>query len=269
MTEESALAPVAEPEIVIETEGQTPENAETTEAEGEQPEEQKSASKERREREKAAKVRLREELQSANQAKADAEARANRILQTVQGRAEPKEGDYPDYADYQAAKASYVMRKDVDTERADESKAEAQQAQKRAEYLMAEERAMLDQHWSEQAREAQSRYADFDKVVAQPGLFPTGTHLGPLVQMSEMAADLAYRIASDRALHDDLLNMSPVEAARAIGRIEANMTAPKPRTSTQAPDPVNPVRGTTSTTKSTKSMSYLEFKAFRDAGGKI
>ncbi len=265
MTEESDLAPVAEPEIVTETEGQVPEG-EKAETEGEEPEEQKSASKERREREKRRQAQLREDLQTARAQAAEAESRRQAILNAAKAEKEPKESEFPDPLEYVVAKAAWASEQKATNRQANEAEAETKEAQSRADELMAEERAMLDLHWDEQATEAKGRYKDFDEVVRKQGLFPLNSHLGPLVKMSDMAGDLAYHIASDRALHDELVRMSPVDAARHLGRIEATMSGPKPRTSTQAPMPISPVRGQAGATRTPESMSMDEYIAARKAG---
>ena len=63
--------------------------------------------------------------------------------------------------------------------------------------------------------------------------------------------------------------MNPVEAARAIGRIEASIALPKPRTETKAPDPINPVRGSAAASRNPDNMSYVEWVKWRENGGKI
>jgi hypothetical protein len=57
-----------------------------------------------------------------------------------------------------------------------------------------------------------------------------------------------------------------VEAARAIGRIEATLNAPKPRTETQTPAPIAPVRGSARATPAPDAMSYEEYRAARMSG---
>ncbi len=264
MSDEQVTELVAEPEIVEAVEAETPE---TEGQEGDQPEEQKlSAAKERREREKAAKIRLREELASTRTAAEAAEALANRLRAAISGKAEPKEADFPDPYDYMAAKAAFLTKKDFQTDRIDDATAEARAAKDHAAQLMAEEQALIDQAWVESAKSAAGRYADFQKVVSAPGLFPQGTAMVDIIKGSDVAGDLAYAIAQDKALHDDLLHMTPVEAARTIGRLEASLSGPKPRTSTQAPNPIQPVHGRGAAAKSPENMSMDEWIAARKSG---
>ena len=56
-----------------------------------------------------------------------------------------------------------------------------------------------------------------------------------LILTSDVGADVAYHLGQNRALAAQIAEMNPVEAARAIGRIEASIVAPKPRTETKAP----------------------------------
>ena len=264
MSDETASALEADLSVVADAEqaeGQVQDQtaeAETDEAKAE--EEKKTRAQERRERDKAYKQHLRESLAAAEARAAEAEARLRKMALK-----EPTEAEYPDIADLIAAKAEYRL----DKRAASEIEAEAAAAREAAQRIAAANDAIMKQQWTEQAREAESRYADFQQVIAQPGLFPEGSAIVPMILQSPNAADLAYALALDRGTHDALLRMPPIEAARELGRLEARLQAPRPKTTTTAPPPVSPIKGSAPAGKAPSSMSVDEYRAWRAAGGKF
>lgn len=271
MTEDQQVAPSeATDEPVIETqegqgEAQTAEGEEGQKPETPEDEAKKSAAKERREREKAYKARLREEKEAAEKRAAAAEANLAKIKGATQ--AEPKEAEFADYTEYAAAKAVWRYAQGLNEREAGNISAEVEHARKVAEEMAARERALAYEGFDAARQDARSRYADYDAVVGQPGLFPKGSHLPDLIVASDHSADVAYEIAKDRNLHDQLLYASPVEAARIIGRLEAKVSVAPPRSKTSAPDPISPVRGPAASGKSPDAMSQEEFNRWRENGG--
>lgn len=281
MSEDSALAQEAGPEDVEtpeteEAEGQTEEGqaAEADESDEAQEEgasedeaedrKKRESAKERREREKALKQRLRDEAKAAMQRADEAEKRAQRIIEAGNADQEPQESDFPDYAEYVAAKAVWrATAKGVERD-AQLARNEADEARQEAKRKAEEDRRLAYEAFEAGKIEARSRYQNYDDVVGQPGLFPVGSHLPDLVLQSDLAPDLAYIIASDRTTHDRLLSMSPVEAAREIGRMEASLAAPRPRTQSAAPQPIAPVKAQTRAQPDPSKMSYAAYKAWRE-----
>ena len=266
MTEDSVAAIEAAPETVVTeapegTEGQV----ETPPAEG-QPEE-KSESAKRREREKAYKDRLKQE---AAEAKADAEkekARKQALLDAAKQEAPPKEADFPDPIEYAAAKAIWGAEQRL-TEREVKNAGEAvKAAEDRAEEISKREREVLVNAWMNTREEAKTRYADFE-TVALRGWEPSPV-MTDLILTSDVGADVAYHLGQNHALAAQIAAMNPVEAARAIGRIEAGIVQPKPRTETKAPDPISPVRGSAAAARDPEKMSYRDFVKFRENGGTL
>lgn len=226
----------------------------------------RETSKDRRERDRAYKERLRSDRDAAIREADAAEARRQKILRAGSVIDAPKEADFSDYTEFVAAKAVWAHSKQTAERDAGFVGEEVAAAQAKAAEIQARERQAQGESWEASKQEAQSRYADFDAVVSKPGLFPVGTHLPDLVMASENAADLAYALASDRRMHDAILQMQPLEAARAIGRLEASLTQPKARTSTNAPDPIAPVRGGVGATPNAEKLSMEEFIAARKSG---
>ena len=230
-------------------------------------EEKKTASKERRERDKAYKARLREERQAALEQAAAAEDRIKRIKAAGADEKEPVEKDFADYSEYIAAKAVWRHAKGQSDREAGQISAEVEAARRKAQEIAAQERDAAIKSYAAGREDALTRYADFDAVVGQEGLFPQGSQLPDLILQSDAPADVAYEIAKDRALHDQLLKASPIEVARIIGRLEAKASAAPPRSKTSAPAPITPVRGPASTGKSPDKMTHDEYAAWRANGG--
>jgi len=237
--------------------------------EGDEEKKQRETSKERRERDKAYKERLRTEKDAAIREAEAAEARRQKILNAGTAISAPKESDFSDYTEFVAAKAVWAHAQQAAQRDAGFIGEEVAAAKSKAAEIEARERQAQAESWEASKQDAKSRYQDFEAVVFQPGLFPPGTHLPDLVMASDQSADLAYALASDRRMHDAILQMSPLEAARAIGRLEASLTRPQARTSTNAPDPIAPVRGNGGANRNPVAMTAAEYRAWREAGGTL
>lgn len=255
---------VEEAQEVAETEGQV----ETPSAEGEKPEDKKSASAERREREKAYRERLKSEAAQAMARAAEAEQRRRAILEVGSKEAPPKENDFPDPIEFAAAKAIWGAEQRAREREANGAGEVARAAKLQAEEINQRERAVLTQEWTAQVADAKTRYADFDAVAHAKDL-PVSQAMGDIIMTSDAGPDVLYFLGQNRALAAQIAVMHPVEAARAIGRIEATITQPKPRTETNAPTPINPVRGSAGVSRDPAKMSVPEYRAWKAAGGKV
>lgn len=245
------------------TEGQ----AEGQTAEGEQPEERKSAAAERRERRKAHEQKLRDE---ADAARRDAEAerrRSERILASTG--TPPNEADFADPIEYSAALGAYKARQEGARSDARFMDEDAKAAEDRARAAEQQRIGLRVEAFRDQADEVKKVYADFDQVVALASdkRF-VSDDLSLMILESDQAADLAYHLGKNPALAVHLSKLPPVAAARELGRIEASLAPPKPKTATKAPDPINPVNGRgAAPAKSVENMTLAEFAAWREAGG--
>lgn len=264
MEDVSALAQEASPEVVTEApKGEETGQVETPPAEG-QPEE-KSESAKRREREKAYRARLQQEAAEASAKAAEAEKRRLAILDAGKKEAPPKEADFPDPIEYAAAKAIWGAEQRL-TEREAKNAGEVAEAAKReALEISQRERAVIADAWTAQVVEAKGKYADFEKVALAKDL-PVTEAMGELIMTSEAGPDVLYHLGQNRALAAQIAGMSAVEAARAIGRIEASLQVPRPKTETQAPDPITPVRGSAAASLNPDKMSYEEYRQARMSG---
>lgn len=273
MTEENASAHEADREPIVDaqdagdTEGQTEgQAAEAAEAEGQGAvEEKKSEAAKRRERDKALKERLRKEADDAKAALDRAEKRRLQIINAGESEKAPAESDFPDYTDYIAAKAVWTAEQRAAQRQVSDAEQEAEQARKRQTEIQAAERSIMAQNWAEQVQDAKARYTDFEAVALDHSV-PISDSMAALIQSSDIGADVAYFLGKNREAAAEISKLSTIEAARAIGRIEASLQAPKARTETNAPPPMTPVRGAAKATRDPSKMSFEEYKAARESG---
>lgn len=135
--------------------------------------------------------------------------------------------------------------------------------------------------FQERVAVARTQYEDFDEVMEDAEDVPLSAAVQEVLLNSDQGAELMYALAKDKAELARICKLSPIQAAKELGKIEAKLmkqaetsdkqqAAAQPAKTTQAPKPVTPV-GTKSsggTTKSPDEMSYQEFKAWRESQSK-
>ena len=275
MSDESDLAVSAGPETVSQpevtdapkgTEGQTEGQAAAETPEGEEAE--KSEAAKRREREKAHKERLRKEADEAKAAADRAEQRRLKIIEAGKSEKPPVEGEFSDYAEFVAAKAVWTAEQRTNQRHAQELEAEAAEARKQAEIIEAAERQLVNQSWAEKVNDAKTRYADFEQVALAPDV-PITPQIAEMLKHSDKGPDLAYFLGMNKATAAELAALSktsPMQAAWALGRLEASLSAPTPRMTSQTPEPIAPVRGKSQAVYNPDKLSMAEYIALRKAG---
>lgn len=252
------------PEAVENTEGQTQEDQtaeENADPDGEAEAEEKSESQKRRERKKAHEQRLREEHQKLK----EENERLRQQAELDSGFGDPpKESDYDDYGQYQADLAAHKAMQALAARDSQRSKAEMDRREEAERALQQQIMQERMESLNEQKLSARERYADFDQVF-ESAYIPQ--HVADMVIESDQAADVAYHLGKNPVVARQIAQMPPLAAARELGRIEAQMSAPKPRTQSKAPEPITPVRPAASAAKDPDKMSSDEYRAWREAGG--
>lgn len=242
------------------TDGQAAPDADTA------PEDEKpSQAKERREREKAFKARLAAERDAALAQVAEQEARRQKIIEAGKREKPPVESEFADPLEFMLAKtlwANEMKRVERDAGEAGEA---ANAARERAEEIKRHEQAITAQAWTAQVADAKTRYSDFAEVAMAQDV-PISDTMAEIIQTSEVGADVAYFLGRHKALAADISKLTPVEAARAIGRIEAGLSAPRPRTETSAPPPISPVKERSRASADPARLSVEEYRKLRESG---
>ena len=186
---------------------------------------------------------------------------------------QPREADYPDPIDYAAARGAFAQAQAAARFQTSEAEAEVAAAREAVQHA---EQARISARLSQLQEEvvaARSVYTDFDAALAvarRPDV--VSQELSLQVLESDQAADLTYYLGKnpDQARQLSVLfARNPVAAAMQLGRIEASLSRPKPRTQTQAPEPVTPVRGAARANPNPATMSATEYRQWREAGGRF
>jgi hypothetical protein len=163
-------------------------------------------------------------------------------------------------AGYWAAMAGYEARKGFAEQQMKAEQVQAEQAE-------AFRRQSLQTEYEEKRATGRAEMPDYDQVIAAAPKIPINDELALLIVESDQTARLEYHFAKNPKKLAEINRMSPREAARAIGRLEAQLSNSAPNRSTQAPPPVPPIRGGAAGPK--KSLGELpmdEYAKARAAG---
>jgi hypothetical protein len=171
----------------------------------------------------------------------------------------PKQEDFTDYLEFERAATAYELDK---RQASREVRSEIGQAQTRQE-----------EHFQDLVADHKDRLQALEKVL--PGARKTIQSLnkeispgvGTLILESEKSALIAFHLAKNPEKLAELNGLSERAAAREIGRLEARLSLPKPKTSTSAPPPITPPRGSAALAKDPSKMSLAEYRAWRQKGG--
>ena len=168
----------------------------------------------------------------------------------------PKLDDFDSVEAFEEAIVEYTADKVISKY----SKQSEDQRQSEAAANTSKERARA---YQAKMAEAKNYIPDFDDVVGDAPDMPVASHVQDLVVDSERAPELVYHFAANPEVLADMNQMTATQAAREIGRLEATLAKPKPRTQSKAPPPVKPLKGAGSTVKPLNELSMAEYAARR------
>lgn len=163
----------------------------------------------------------------------------------------PKEADYNGdwtkfQADYAAWKAANIIEgKLLEREQRDTSR------------RLNEQQREATEDFLERVETVKTSVPDYDKAfeafAAGGGKF--AEHVIEEIRDSEKGPMLAYHLAKNPGVAAELNAMSPRDAAREIGRLEAKVSLPQPKRQTQAPAPLTALKGGASPTADLASLA--------------
>lgn len=195
----------------------------------------------------------------------------------------PKQDDFDDFDKYLDARDQWVeertahqlavaQRKHAEETAAERQRVEYEQRQRQQEAVFA---GRLDA--------ARAAHPDWDEVAESAAEIPANDLVLFHIRQSELGPELAYYLAKNPDVTEQLNQLSPAPLLVALGRIEGRLAnaapsaaeAPKPR---QAAPPARPVSkalppvarigaGTVAASKDPNEMTFEEHKAWRKAGG--
>lgn len=268
---------VVQPEV---TETEAPEEVESTEGQDdnqpadddsedkpEEKPEEKTKSQIRRERRKAEAERIRAESETLKTELDRANARLRRIDEAAQATQPPKEEDFKDWEEYQAARYAHASIQALDGRQRKEVENEVSEHQSKLNETEQRRRNEVAQNWADQVADAKTRYADFATVFSDD--VPVTADGAEIIADSDMGADIAYWLGSNRTEAARIAKLPPLKQAVEIGRIEARLSLPRSKTVTTAPEPIAPVRGKATASKDPDKMSPAEYRKWREKGGSL
>lgn len=245
VTKEEVTTP--EPEQSEEGGGTQPEGEADAEAEAPKEEELSDSQKRRR----AKKARMAQLYTEAEEAK----ARRERQQKIFDGGPEPQEDAYVDPTEYAIDKALWRERQASHDRQIKQVDAELEQINQQS----AAERQSF---WQDQMADARTRHQDFDQIALGGHWQPTPA-MTEAITSSDMGADVAYFLGANAHEAARIAQLPPMQQVREIGRIEATLTAPKPKTETAAPAPIKPVKPRGGAEKDPSKMTMAEYSAWR------
>lgn len=234
-------------------------------AQGEQPEggEQQAEKSEQQQKKTGVQKRIDELTRKAHEAEREAafwrEQAAKSQAPSQDATTKPARDAFASDADYFEALADWKAEQKVSELR----KQQQAEALNKAEQTQTATRFEL---YQERVSTALDAMPDYHEVVGGSDV-PAEAHVLEAILDSEQGPQLAYHLAKHPDVAQRLNEMTPVQAAREIGRLEAQLAQPKtetppPRRTTNAPPPINPVRGSNGQfTKSPEQMSDAEWYA--------
>ncbi len=247
------------------TEGQVKtQPAEGEEAEADAQEDQAKQATTRNQRRRAEMRRLQESEAKATRDRDDAVAELDRLKAILDGQKAPVESDFADFTEYQAALAAYKSVRALDERQVSQAEEKVKAAESGVSTVASERQKEVQNNWTAQIALGKQRYTDFEAKVFTA---PISDDVAQMVAALDTAADVACHLGTHPDEAVALSAMSQVEAAMEIGRIEARISAPKPKIQTSAPDPINPVRSKPTSGKDPLKMTPSEYDKWRAEGG--
>jgi len=165
----------------------------------------------------------------------------------------PKEDDFKDdWFAYDAAKQAYEVDRRLATREVKQEGERAIQAQR-------QRMQDLSDDYLDNLEVAAKAIPDLRQTLAKSSYQPTDLVTELILTSGEKAPLVVYHLAQNPKLAARLNAMSPVDAAREVGRIEGKVSLPKPKTATSATPPLSSVKGSASPPRGLgKSMSDYE-----------
>ena len=199
------------------------------------------------------------------QARTEAETLRRRLEALEQQRspapsndAPPRLDQFDSWDEYQQANVAYaakIARQELRREIESEREAERQKQAREAEHATV-------QTWNDRKAAAAEKYADFEEVLGDSDA-PMTIDMRQAIIESDMGADIAYWLAKNPTRAKEIAGMSPVRQIAAIGRVEAELSVPKPKVTTQAPPPITPAGSKAKAERDPSQMTDAEFAAWR------
>ncbi len=173
-----------------------------------------------------------------------------------QPQAKPVAANFESYEAFVEAQTEWAVKQALaERDRADQQRQRASQAQAQA------------QSWAERVNSAKTELPDFDLVMSS-STAPMSQAMAEAIRESEQGPKVAYHLAQNPAEAARIAQLSPLAAAREIGKLESSLSAPKAqeKRTTQAPAPAKTAVGSGRSTEGDPSkMSQADYLVWRNS----
>lgn len=261
MSEEATNSEIPEEETSLPEsaeQSETQESVDTPEVESEEAE---------KPRKPTAKDRIDELTRLRREAERDAEYWKGKALQAPEPRQEPSPQPQaiarPDPLKYDAGEFDSQYIEDLADWKANEV-VERKLAERDAQSSMRES----ESEWNRRVTKASETMPDFEEKVilgARRNEWDCSPGMGEALRASESGPELAYHLASNPVEAARISRLSPALQLMELGKLEAKLAQPKPKTVTNAPEP--PPQGRGSGGKFQVNPDTNDFAAFEQTYG--
>lgn len=173
----------------------------------------------------------------------------------------PKAEDFDTTAEYDAAVDQYYAKKSE----YDHSKRVAQETQFERQKREQQERLKTATTFLQKVKEQEKLFDDFHGKVNDPVFVTIANQYTPeivtIIQESEPA--LTYHLATHLNDAERIAALPPVQAARELAKLESRLENPKPKTVSDAPDPIQGAKSKSTIEKNPSDMNQKEFEEWR------
>jgi hypothetical protein len=181
--------------------------------------------------------------------------------------AKPQASQFQDAFEYAEALAEWSAEKAI----IERDKQEAERRQQ-------EERARINQAWTQRVEKAKADLPDFEEMVASSTVVVNDAVRDAILE-SDVGPQILYHLASEDEFAQKIAQMPPIKALREIGKLEARFEAkdapveskPEVVAKSKAPAPIKPItasKGTADVLVDTDGAfhgTYAQWKAARQA----
>jgi hypothetical protein len=197
---------------------------------------------------------------------------AREMVKEITGKPVPELRNFSNPEDYQQARAEYIAEVKA-------SQLIAQRVEKSIAAVDAEIEQVQNGTWEAKVAETATKYPDFKSVVAGVNA-PCSPTVAAALKSSPIGGDLYYHLCKNPEIAYDINALEPIQQARAIGRLEAQLegiSSPvKPIKPPPAPPPSARVKGdgviplkNPYDPAQASTMTHEEFKAWEAANSSM
>mgnify|MGYP003142219349 CR=1 FL=1 len=200
-------------------------------------------------------------IQQLNAQKNEALQRAERAEQQLKQFQENNTGNEEEYDEYDL---NSIVEKTARKTAEITQQQSVTNAKQEVAHLEAQELTAKVEAFQEAETELMAKVPDYEEAVSQVGFLAENQAVTSMILESDKGAEVTYYLAKNPNEARQVAQMSPLQAAKFIGGVEAKLTPPTPKKATTAPKPVPKISGKSgSQSKDPSKMSMKEYEKWR------